>query len=170
MQIKPLIFIAFLCFILLSCSLSGNQNNIQITQNDDSCTEQYPDSIDSVNLEGSKWIYHFKDCQDDTLENCTDFVLFKENKQFLYFTSEDGDTVYGKYEFEDSILILHAQHSVYDDDFPIGSEHRYRYRILKCKIWEKKMFFIEIWFLNTYNIWEKVQYEIPGDYFFTKID
>ncbi len=111
-------------------------------------------------LTNSKWVFNFGKCQD--------YIKFKKQNQYEFFSCETGDTVFGFYKLNGNSLILKQVKGVYDKEFPIKSQHRTPQIKFRLIINNDSMWFIERWELNMNNKWIKSDFTFSKNYLFKK--
>lgn len=121
-----------------------------------SCSSQSKDFINT------KWIYNFEDCQD--------YFEFKEDGQYVFFSCEADEIVYGDYTVENNFLILEQRKGEFDDEFSSDSRHRTQHLKFKLRIEDGLMRYVERWELNTENKWVKSDFEFDDAYSYKKVD
>ena len=111
-------------------------------------------------ISNTKWVFDFEGCQE--------YIETKGNNDYEFYSCESGDTVFGKYRFENDTLVLEQLKGTFDDSFQESSRHRTPSVKLKLILEQKEFRFIERWELNSFGEWEKSKFDFPPDYKFKR--
>ena len=110
----------------------------------------------------TKWIYDFGDCQD--------FLEFKENGQYSFFSCEADETVYGNYTVENEVIILEQKDGEYNKEFAEDSRHRTQHLKFKLRLKNEQIIYVERWELDANNKWIKSDFKFDDSYSYKKVE